>query len=197
MATDSSLAQLTVAAGATFQVSGGTTTLTGGSSDSVFSSTVSVASGATFELTGGSVDLNSGAALSGAGEYLIDGATANVNTALAAPAGLDLNSGTLAGLGPLSVGPTTTLAVSGGTILNLVDLENHGTIAIAAGAGLPMAANAVIDNSGTLDLTGDGDATGSSASGTINNSGTLEKSGGSGTSDISASFNRPRGNDPG
>ncbi len=189
VATDSSLAQLTVAAGATIQVSSGTTTLTGGSSDSVLSSSVSVASGATLDLTGGSIDLNSGAALTGAGEYLVDGATVNVNTALAAPADLDLNSGTLAGLGPLAVGPTTTLAVSGGTILNLVDLENHGTIAIAAGAGLPMAANAVIDNTGTLDLTGDGDATGSSASGTINNTGTLKKSAGSGTSDISASFN--------
>jgi YD repeat-containing protein len=189
VATDSSVAQLTVAAGTTFQVSGGTTTLSGGSADSVLSSTVSVASGATLDLTGGNVDLNSGAALIGAGEYLIDGATVNVNTALTAPADLDLNSGFLAGAGPLTNGPTTTLTVSGGTTFNLVELLNQGTLAITAGSGLPMAANSVIDNSGTLDLTGDGDATGSSPSGTINNTGTLEKSGGSGTSDISASFN--------
>ena len=189
VATDSSVGQLTVAAGATFQVSGGTTTLTGGAADSVLSSTVSVASGATLDMTGGSVDLNSGAALTGAGDYQIDGATVNVNTALAAPAGLDLNSGTLAGLGPLTIGLTSTLTVSGGTTFNLVELENQGTLAITAGSDLVMAANAVIDNSGTLDLTVDGDATGSSPSGTINNTGTVKKSGGSGTSDIMASFN--------
>ncbi len=189
VAADSSVAQLTLAAGAKFQVSGGTMTLSGGSADSVFSSTVSVASGATLDLTGGAVDLNSGAALTGAGEYLIDGATVNVNTPVAAPADLDLNSGTLAGAGPLTNGPTATVTVSGSVTLNLVDLENHGTIAITAGSGLFMAANAVIDNSGTLDFTGDGDATGFYTTGTINNTGTLKKSGGSGSSDITAAFN--------
>ena len=86
------------------------------------------------DLTGGTVDLNAGTALTGAGACLIDGATANVNTPLATPAGLDLNSGTLAGAGPLTVGPTTTLTVSGGTTFNLVDLENQGTLAITAGS---------------------------------------------------------------
>ena len=93
VATNSSLAQLTVAAGAAFEVSGGTTTLSGGSAHSVLSSTVSVASGATLDLAGNTVDLNSGAALEGAGEYLFGDATVNVNTPLVAPADLELKGG--------------------------------------------------------------------------------------------------------
>ncbi len=132
---DSSLAQLTVAAGATFQVSGGTTTLSGGSADSVVGSTVSVASGATLDLTGGNVDLNSGAALTGAGEYLVDGATVNVNTPLAAPTDLDLRGGSLAGAGPLTVPNTGTLLIPDRASFDLdgLTLVNNGTVQLGQG----------------------------------------------------------------
>ena len=173
VANDSSVAQLTVAAGATLQVSGGTTTLSGGSADSVLSSTVSVASGATLDLTGGTVDLNSGAALTGAGEYLFGDATVNVNTPLAAPADLDLMAGTLAGAGPLTVTNTGTVLIPDHTGYNLdgLTLVNTGTVQFGQGVGayLNFFNLAVINNQGTFNFDG-ADSLG--GTGTINNTST-------------------------
>ena len=122
----SALAQLVVSAGATFQSTGGTTSLTG---NAAILGNLDVTSG-TLAFAGGTESIEAGATLTGAGLFKINGATFDVNEDLSAPAKFELDSGILGGTSTLTVGGTFTW--TGGTMgdAGTTDIAASGTLKV-------------------------------------------------------------------
>lgn len=188
-AANSTIANLTIANGATFDVSGGTATVTNGG---IFAGAVSIAAGSTFSLTGGTVNVNTGTAFAGSGVFSIAGGTLTINDDVDGPSNLVLNSGqingsddltlpglftwaggTLGGTGTTTIpnGATLTIngsnekTINGGHILNIV-----GTATWSGSGNIAATDDPIIQNFGTFSIQ---QAEQFSGAGSFDNNGTL------------------------
>jgi hypothetical protein len=207
---NSSLHQLVVQTGATFQTAGGATNV---NANSTVTGTLSVTSGATMAFAAGSQAFNTGTSLQGTGLYLLSGSTLSINAAITAPTDFEMTGGTLTGTGTYTVasgstfnwagnstmngGGTTTIA-SGATLtidgpgiktLDNYTINNAGTTTWTGAGGLTITDNATFSNTGTFNAETDQDIGGNS--GTFANAGTFIKTspGGTGTTRIFPTFN--------
>jgi len=199
--------------GGSVHVINGTTlqfTTSGGAHAGAFN----LGSGSTLQISDGSHALDSGASFTGAGTLHISGGTLTANTAMAIPTAVLLDGGTLNGAGAVTLnGPVTwtsfgsmtgtnaatdittingDLTIAGGAQtknLTTRTLNTTGNVLWTSGAGslLNVSTGAVINNTGTWDITGSG-SLGAPAGGTFNNSANFNKTSG-GTNNISPNFN--------
>ena len=161
----SSIGVLNVSSGAGFQAAGGFVNFVGGGA---IAGTVSVNPGANLTLSSGNApyNINAGAAFQGSGQVSFSGYFNNVvlNTDIAAPQNLSMDSGMISGSGNLTI--TGNFSWTGGTITGV------GTTEIATGAAMTIG----------------GDTTKALASRSVRNAGDIAYSGGvlnvSGTAEI-------------
>jgi hypothetical protein len=150
--TDSYIAQLVLAAGATLQTTGGTTTITSGSNISGIFDTFP---GATLGFTGGANTINGGTAFNNGGEYYVSGGTFNVfGSNQQAPSDFRLLNGTLGGTGTFRVPSGATFTWDAGTQLGpgVTQIDFGGIFNLVSGNKKPLDGR-IVNNSGTAVIT--------------------------------------------
>src|SRR5262249_36743785 len=109
---NSSIKQLVLEGGTAIKTTAGTTTLAGGG---YLYGNLDVAAAAHLNLTRGTQPPYAGAALTGAGQFTVNGATLSLNADLDAPANFELKNGNLGGNKNWNVGDNT-MQRSGGAM---------------------------------------------------------------------------------
>ncbi len=131
----------------------------------------------------GNFELDSGNFIEGKGSVTIGGSNSKWTNGL-----IDLASGGFLNTGTFHVDTTSSTKV-----LNLAGtLTNQGTIDLDGPHFLDIRSNAVLNNTGTFNFTGDGSVE-QLFGGTFTNAGTVEKTGGTGTSFLRSTFNNNGG----
>jgi hypothetical protein len=172
---NSSLFQLVVSSGASFQVTEGTTFLTGGT-ESLGS--FNVTPGAALAFTGGTHHIDTGTSLGGGGSYILSGGTLSIDADVNAPQDFRLAGGTLAGAGTFTVSNTTmrwtagTMTGPGQTVIDSTGalsitgpdtkllssgytLTTNGAVTWSGAGGIRSDFGPFITNSGTWTVQGD------------------------------------------
>src|ERR1041385_8217612 len=140
--------------------------------------------------SGGTLTLNGGSAVSIPTLQMQGGTLSGTLPLSIIGASMTWSSGTIGGTGALSIPNGTTITVNGSTFLDARPVSNAGTINLQAGSYFYFQNNAVLTNSGTIDLLGDGNLylNGVAGSNALVNSGTLRKSGGTSGSSVSVAL---------
>jgi uncharacterized repeat protein (TIGR01451 family) len=192
------------AAGAAFNVSGGSTLSLYYSDTRTFDAATTIAGAGTLAvqggtntvagtlstlllITGGTLTLN-GASAQNVPTLTMQGGTLNGTAAVnLTGASMTWTGGTVGGSGTLSIPAGTVITIAGYPFLDGRPVTNAGTINITSFYYLYMQNNAVLSNSGTIDMQGDASLYLNGAAGTtaVNNSGTIKKSAGTGNSTLS------------
>jgi uncharacterized repeat protein (TIGR01451 family) len=158
----------------TLQVQGGTNT---------FAGTISTP----LTMSGGTLTINNATAQT-IPTLAMSGGTLNGSAAInLTGAAMTWNGGIIGGSGMLSIPAGTTITVSGVPYFDGRPISNAGTFNISSYYYIYMQNNAVLTNSGTIDIQGDGAIymSGTVGSTAVVNSGTIKKSGGTGGSTFS------------
>ena len=159
----------------TTRSSGGTTTL------------ANIASLGDLIPSGGTLTLNGASAISIPTLQMQGGTLAGTAPLSITGASMTWTSGTVGGTGALSIPNGTTITVNGAAFLDARPISNAGTINLQNGSYFYFQNNAVLTNSGTIDLLADGHLylNGVAGGNAIVNGGTLRKSGGTSGSSVS------------
>jgi hypothetical protein len=131
--TNTSINQLILASGSTFQVNGGTASLTHGS-DISGSFNVLASNDATLAFAGGSHTIHNGSAFTGAGLYAVTGGSVIISDGitLTAPADLLLGGGAIGGPGTFDIPGGTAVNWTAGTIAGPTTIEGGKTPGVLA-----------------------------------------------------------------
>jgi len=163
-------AATTISGSGTLESQGGTTTISGSFGNPIL-------------LAGGTLTLNSASALSIPTLNVTAGTLSGTAAINLTGAAMTWAGGTIGGSGTISIPAPTTLTTNG-IVIDGRPISNAGTMNVSAGTFVYVMNNAVLTNSGTIDVQGDGGVYLNSVAGTtaVVSSGTIKKSGGTGIS---------------
>jgi fibronectin-binding autotransporter adhesin len=138
-------------------------------------------------MTGGTLTLNSAGAIS-VPTLTMNGGTLAGNAPInITGSAMTWTGGIVGGTGLMTIPNTTTTTINGGCTIDTRTVNNAGPMNFTGGSYMYFQTNAVLNNSGIIDIQGDGGLYQSGAIGTttVNNSGTIKKSGGASGSTFS------------